>query len=1129
MRLEEHDIQLHVKSCIVGSILEDFRASSTSIQLGPSVQALISRLRKIHARESEQVVDTAPHLQEIHAATWTPSQRPITTPNSDVSARRMRSPASLDKTVGEGILLQQGINLQAPMPPNQAPSRPRPSPPTGIGTQARQLYNLLNPPKSKNQPLPIFNPAMMFNAQGPPRLDQNASRQSVDFPPLHQTPVATADTQVHHVLPSPSQPGQGRVETQESSIGLMTQLPPRLETAGSMSSQSSDLLSQGPAEPIEVVHVETKEETRPESREQTRPDIAEPPPNGREPSADELREGKSEAMENDAQEKKEPQASAPAGPTYVPLASIVVRSATGHRMPHPMYLEHARRRMQPDRKSQTQRNELAISPRPATSIDPQGDKQPGADVPTKDIHYSSDESSETDDELPNLPPASTAFTNGTKTPEPDSSPPLSGWSPSPRHEPFPRPLGQVLPPDSSAEIVLPSKQADSDQDMEDASDAGGEDSDMDEEHNAHDADVENLDNLHLIPVVDDPDKDDRLSLQGGRGSDVHLQAIDNLDGSTRTARHNDGDVEMVNIPQPEVIELSDQSSAVSTDSENWTHKDPSTQSRKKLFKEAPLRGASKSSGQTQSKAATQASPESKLAESQFASKPGKYGLFNTVPFASSSTIHGGADFPRQTLKPVARLGSSPGHTVKPLLPQSQSRVEVRVEVPETPHNSSKILDKQDSTGQKRALSPKQHQASKKRQKSRWSMSSDDEKIDPQVAFFQRKREYFRASRSDKTREDQHDDKQIIDLIDAAKPDRPSGPGKSLTSGENTRSPSNKVPVAHNSGDVDTVDAPVVMKTSPHRQSATGTRNTVQADPAGPLVGSPTIVHSSARTTFHSLLESFKAAYPYAGKMRSFQKLCQVLLESDSRISSEDWDTYVLAYDQHYGPYLKQCLEDFEEPLPYFQYWTQGLSGDVCISKQPPLLNAQVIRQALDNNTPRSASVTSSVVTPQPVQPSVFPRTSLPHATDSRPVMQPPLSPASLSAVSLTNQPAPTPSRVQPAQPGDQDMAQRSKASQPIRQASRSLHLRVMHPDRVAMLSSPAAIPKPLLPKDPNFALQASSAANPTPTTTSSVSRQVPSGSKDAIPPLSSEQIAKLDAMQEPQRAAAWYVSVHIAY
>ncbi|KAF1343614.1 hypothetical protein BDV97DRAFT_83964 [Delphinella strobiligena] len=782
-------------------------------------------------------------------------------------------------------------------------------------------------------------------------------------------------------------------------------------------------------------------------------------------------------------------------------------------MPHPLYLQHARRRISPNRKSQTQRNDLPISPRPATPVDPQGGKQPVADVPTKDIHISSDESSETDDELPNLPPTSTAFTNGTNSPEPDSSAPLP-WSPSPIREPVPMPVGLVLPPDSSAEVSLPSKQADRDRHMEDADDAGDEDNDMDDDHNFDD------------PVLDDPAKDDKIPLQGRLGSDMHVQAIDNLDGSTCTTKDNDGDVEMTNIAQPDIIEVSDQSSVVSTgsDDEACTIRAPrAPQSSKKLSREAPLKGASTSLEQTQTKAATQTSPEAKFSKSQYSSTPGKYGMFNTFSPTSSSTLHAGAGSPRQTSKTTARLGSSPGHNaVKPLLSQSQPRVEVRVEVPETPHNPSNFLDNKESTKKKRALSPQQHQASKKRQKSRWSISSGDEMIDPQVAFNQRKREYFRSNRSDKLRGEQHDDIRIIDLTDTAKPDRPSEPVKSLNSGENTLSPSNKVPVERNSGDMDTKNAPVTVKTSPNRQGVTGTsRNNDQTSPVISPVESLTIVQSSPQTTFHSLFESFKTAYPYTGNLRSFQKLCQVLLESDSRNPSEDWDIYVVAYDQHYGPYLKQCLEDFETPLPYDQYWTQGLSGHVCISRQPPILNAQVIRQALDHNPSRSASVTGSIVALQPVEPSMSLRTSLPRAADSKDVMQPPVAPSPSRAVALTDHISPTPSRVQPVQPRDQNVAQYSESSQPIQKARQSFHLRVMHPDRVAMLSSAVANPKTLLPKDPNFAIPASSAAKPTQTTTSSGSRQLSSGSKDVIPPLSSEQIAKLDVMQEPQRAAAW--------
>lgn len=1032
-------VRLQIKSCELGTPLDDSLSATQPLCNDTTIRRLIRRLK---AAQDGTHLGSSPDLEEISSHEWTPSQR-----SSALDARRtaalaeqLRRPAKPNATFAHEIMLQQGINLQGPVRPAMSRALPQspgtahsPNPacnPTSLSVKQAGLLGLLQSRQSYVAPKATDLERMLGGApqpshfpQVPPQstaADSSAVRLSSQgnhfiTQVLNTAPEARAAESRHleeqhdstHSIAS-QQPAVDKSELQDLP-GLMTQFQPSV-TVPSASSQSSDILSQGPAVPNSAPSVVT--DAVPDA-EVVNPNKGMEKGTPGPPDEPEMKVAMTATGSLDNQCSRSPaRAKAEMIPTEacLPLATGVVRTETRHRTPHPLYLKYSRRRLPASQRKLLERAESWKVDTANTACVPPGmfahyskeDEVVGAQISDRDPideEDSSDDDSSSEYSLPTRPQPSTAHTNGTRSPEPDSDVPFPDWPSSPPDLPT-EPAVRGLPPSSSGNPFLPRVQAASNIET-------GEDIDNDEEK-AKDQVVQGI-----IPTEHDADV---------------------LDVEKEVSRDPLGQSTSV----PNRMSDSDATSNSSDSEENSLHgRDRvSEQNLANKAVHVPTTSSEHSSNKTTTLTSLRKSGQPRL--SRYSGSPSKYGLFAAVPIAPSSSAV-------SAMKPVAPTAPS-AYASTPL--NQGCRLSVEVEVEETPRimsiNEQAFPNKANECTEKRPHSPGEDQDAKKRRKSSRPLwpSSDESAKDPNHPFKAhklRKMQYIGTlaeqmgqGRKDIMQNEHHGnlqgpqepqspalrigfirDQDVISISSSTDTDdEPLGPVESMLearksfkssqgavdrqpqSQPHVRSPLHSPLRKQQRRCKPTEEIHDVSKKNLEAKASTTPSSSISMTTHRPLTGAQ-INHTSTCTTtsrnHHDTLEhkartisqtptltalwqSFKDAYRYQGGLKGFKNLCQRLEQSeqsDTSIPPQDWDAYVLKYDRSYKPYLLECIEDAETPLDYNQYWWQEMGNEAGTLARPPILNATRIRLALSSSEAEEDISVRPLASESPVPMSSF--------------------------------------------------------------------------------------------------------------------------------------------------------------
>ncbi|KAG9200773.1 hypothetical protein G6514_006629 [Epicoccum nigrum] len=112
----------------------------------------------------------------------------------------------------------------------------------------------------------------------------------------------------------------------------------------------------------------------------------------------------------------------------------------------------------------------------------------------------------------------------------------------------------------------------------------------------------------------------------------------------------------------------------------------------------------------------------------------------------------------------------------------------------------------------------------------------------------------------------------------------------------------------------------VIKVQP-RSSSVRSQAPLEPDPAAnPLT----------ETGELTMFAKFKAAYPeYTGSIKVFTRLCNTINNldlEDKMVSKWMWDDFIIRNRTDYKPYVEECTEEGEDPLPYLHFYKDRLQG-----------------------------------------------------------------------------------------------------------------------------------------------------------------------------------------------------------
>jgi hypothetical protein len=99
----------------------------------------------------------------------------------------------------------------------------------------------------------------------------------------------------------------------------------------------------------------------------------------------------------------------------------------------------------------------------------------------------------------------------------------------------------------------------------------------------------------------------------------------------------------------------------------------------------------------------------------------------------------------------------------------------------------------------------------------------------------------------------------------------------------------------------------------------------------------------------TVFAKFKAAYPeYTGTIKAFTNLCIMINDLDlegKMVSKWMWDDFIIRNRTDFGPYVTECTDDGEDPLPYICFYKDRLQG---VNYQKCIIGTRaVLLQALE--------------------------------------------------------------------------------------------------------------------------------------------------------------------------------------
>lgn len=99
----------------------------------------------------------------------------------------------------------------------------------------------------------------------------------------------------------------------------------------------------------------------------------------------------------------------------------------------------------------------------------------------------------------------------------------------------------------------------------------------------------------------------------------------------------------------------------------------------------------------------------------------------------------------------------------------------------------------------------------------------------------------------------------------------------------------------------------------------------------------------------TVFAKFKTAYPeYTGTVKVFTNLCKTINDLDLQekmVSKWTWDDFIIRNRTDYIPYVEECTDDGEDPLPYISFYKDRVQG---VKHQKGIINTRaVLLQALE--------------------------------------------------------------------------------------------------------------------------------------------------------------------------------------
>ena len=828
-------MKLYVEQCEVGTSQDLTLTPRQSVEDLDRVKRSLTRLNLAHAGFNDGTEsDSSP--EEIARTQWTPSRVSTTSASpmkNAAPANKLRTPPSLNQDVGSGLELQRGVNLQQPVRlsvnnsrtsagmlgdsllarqaqashvlAQQPPIPQAPLPPTAqtdMDPRLRTLLNLMNKPKITNFHPMIIDPPNMFTggplppkhhpvaaqeatSPNPPSRSQGQSSPELDT----QATSAKFMTQIQSAQPAPQVSKETVAFEVQGQVSLST--PTRSGPNSNTSSQSSEILSQGPALPAEqpatentdaspVNDVETKDATE---------NLQETVPQQESEVADLISPTKKSSDDEGSSDDTEKSLPPEQRKVFVPLTTRTELSITNHRTPHAKYKKYARIGMTRDKTEFLGREiawrdgDSALPELASVFITPfhrsAGYSEPVADPVTQysdqdehRAHESEDEMerSEDEDDLPTRPSSSAGLTDGLESPERDSS--ALPWSSSPPQLPFIPPREKTLPPDSSAEKQLPREKANADDHMKYLNDEG-----EDDHIEATGAFVELIKECNEEALVPEDDPALTIPVNGNTSARKDVQEISQPQDELSAAENS---MTSTQKRVHDVVELYDDSSDDTSDGEDGgipaTPNALSLGKRKNSMSPPSAHSAAKrrklsaspKTSSSEQRTTLPEKPEVVPQTSPYSSSRSGFGMFRTSTSSQPVSLDPTAN-PVSTPRAGTNILQSPTSVTTSIsLPRSTAPVShPRVEVAGTPSNSSAFYAMPaesphtnnaessrshvgDSVKGKRALSPQPRDQESRKKKdskaSRWGWSQSDSPVeDPHARAARLREERFRSA------------------------------------------------------------------------------------------------------------------------------------------------------------------------------------------------------------------------------------------------------------------------------------------------------------------------------------------------------------------------------------------------
>ena len=771
---EEEPIELIIKRCEVGSTAMVMSIAKCPAQQREETEKLLSRLRSIGAGK-------------------TITSRPMAASGEDGAGRTSFLP--VPETAKQGVNLHQPVEQSSTQGQKSGPPAAQT---VDTNVKLLRLLGANSKPAINNtaattalDPYKFFRPrppgpvqAVGNDQEAPvaitsPEVEtQESAGQTDRGSQVHTEPVDSSSYFMLRALTD-------RSDTQGTSAAMLTQFPPP-GIGLSLSTQSSEVLSQGPAQPAEQPHVKQPIVAQPESSVEraTVPRENDKIKENLEfevPSVLSIQERPAAAVRTDlVSEVPAPERQIQRGTTH---CNSTIYSPAGQRRPRPLYLKYARRPIPEDQmnilqKDESWRDERTKTPGlvPAHSTRAR-DKASVTDKTTSlaevldktkilaEVHDSTRDfavykaGSQVD--VPNIShnsiaevniaPQSTDVTNGTGTPESESDQLSWDASPESHFEPQYRRTEKDMPPDSPSPVAKAKYAKVS---ARTATHDSGDDDMIDGEiRSRDDRNATLMSDPAAVSAKVIGERQGKNELQSGPGKTIEVaadQASHEGEGKKQGGAvsadldlDEDGDVSM-GQPRAEARQNpgrdSDKSAKAPDEWLGWLIESSDRSNHR--HESEPI---SELAVDTRRKSVETDMPVT------FATTPSRA---PNLPLSSSSR-YSGSQMKHGMFKTSTAPGSTPSHhsraAAAPLTSASGAGIPAdalhpRIEVAETPRIPSAVQHPE-TQKMKRTLSPQQQQReSKRRQHSRFGFSSDESADeDPRIKFARKKREYFRAA------------------------------------------------------------------------------------------------------------------------------------------------------------------------------------------------------------------------------------------------------------------------------------------------------------------------------------------------------------------------------------------------